>query len=175
MRKFASLLSVIALIMVTMAVSSSAQDATPPAAPMGFPESVEIAPGVVADNLLFAQGAEAPSVYRLTFEAGVVYPIMPGPSLELGYMESGALVMTLDVPVTVMQVGNPEGQGESVSPGTEFTLETGSYIVLQPGASGEIRNDSEAPAMLSVVGLIPPGSGAPAGVQDSTPVASPEG
>ena len=169
MRRFISLLSIVSLLMASMVVSMSAQDATPPAEEMGLPESFEIAPGVVADNFLFAEGAEAPSVYRLTFEDGVVYPVIPGPSLEVGYMESGSLVMTLDVPVTVMQVGNLDGPGETFDPGTAFTLEEGNYLVLQPGASGEIRNESGGPAMLSVAGLIPT-----SGIQ-ATPEASPTG
>ena len=175
MRRFISLLSVVSLFIASMVVSISAQDATPPAGEVGPPDSFEIAPGVVADNFLFAAGAEAPAVYRLTFAAGVEYEVVPSPNLELGYMESGSLVMTLDVSVTVKQVNDIEGQGETFSPGTEFTLEAGHYMVLQPGASGEIRNDSDEPAVLSVAGLTPAASGDHMGDPNATPDASPTG
>lgn len=169
MRRFTSLLFVLALIVVSMAASISAQEATPPAEQMGPPDSFEIAPGVVADNMVFAEGSEAPVKYRLTFEAGVVYEVMPGPNLELGYMESGSLAMTLDAPVTVRQANDPQGEGEMYSAGTEFTLEAGDFMVLLPGVGGEIRNDSDEPASLSVAGLTP------AGTDTAMPDASPEG
>jgi hypothetical protein len=169
MRKLASLLSVVVLVVVSMGMSISAQEASPPAAPMGPPDSFEIAPGVVADNMVFVEGAEAPVAYRLTFEPGVVYPVEPGPNLELGYMESGNLVMTLDAPVTVRQANDPQGEGEMYDAGSEFTLEAGDFLVLQPGVGGEIRNDSNEPASLSVAGLTLGGSGI------ATPQASPAG
>ncbi len=169
MRRLASLLFVVVLMVMSMAVGLSAQEASPPAQPLTPPESLEIAPGVTVDNMVFKEGAQVPVAYRLTFEPGVVYPVVPGPNLEVGYMESGSLVMTLDAPVTVKQVSDAQGEGETYSAGTEFTLETGYFLVLQPGVGGEIRNDSDEPALLSVVGLTPEGG------TIATPAASPQG
>jgi hypothetical protein len=169
MRRLISLLSVVVLIAISMAWNLSAQEASPPAAPLDPPDSFEIAPGVVADNMVFVEGAEAPVSYRLTFEPGVVYDVVPGPTLDLGYMESGSLVMTLDAPVTVKQINDAQGEGEMYSAGTGFTLETGDFLVLQPGVGGEIRNDSDEPASLLVSALTPGGTGM------ATPEASPAG
>lgn len=169
MRKLASLLSVVMLMVVSMATSLSAQESGTPEAPMGPPDSFEIAPGVVADRIVFAEGMEEPVSYHLTFQDGVVYEIGATPSLEIGYMESGSLVMVVDAPVTVKHVDDTEGAGETHSAGTEFTISAGEFMVLQPGVGGEIRNESGAPAILSVAGLTP------AGGSIATPEASPEG
>lgn len=169
MRRTLNLLSVVVVLMVSMAVGISAQDATPPAGPMEFPDSFELAPGVVADNMVFAEGAEEPAVYRLTFDAGVAYPVMPSTHLEVIYMESGSLTMTLDAAVVVTQLGDTESGGEIVPANTEFTLETGQFIVLQPGVSGEVRNDGSEPASVSVAGLTPAGVGMPTGTPAATP------
>lgn len=167
-----ALLSVVVALMVAMAAGISAQDpATPPAGPMEFPDSFELAPGVVADNMTFGEGAEEPSLYRLTFEAGVVYPVMPSSHLEVAIIESGSLTMTLDAAVTVTELGDTESGGEVVPANTEFVVETGQFLVLQPGVSGEVRNDGSEPARVSVAGLTPAGADMPTG----TPAASPAG
>lgn len=139
---------------------AGAQDASPPAGgppPGGF----EIAPGVTADAAVFAEGRQDPSLYRLTFAPGVTYPIAESPALELAYMESGALTMTLSVPVTIGQVGASDAAGESVEANTEFTLEAGQYIVLTPGTIGEVRNDSDVPGVVSIANIIPAAVGTP--------------
>lgn len=169
MRRFASLLSVIALIVLSMGANLSAQDASTPEAPMGPPESFEIAPGVTADHMVFPPNSQEPSSYRLTFDAGVTYEANASPNLEVGYVESGSLVMTLNQSVTVKQVDDLEGEGEMYSAGTEFTIEAGQFMVMQPGASGEIRNDTDAPAVISIAGLVPSAPGM------ATPSASPQG
>lgn len=169
MRRVISLVSILVVLMVSMAMGISAQDATPPGEAMGPPESFEIAPGVVADNMVFAEGEEAPVRYRLSFESGVVYPVEPSANLELIYAESGSLVMTFDTAVAVGRIGDVVG-GEVVPAGTEFTLEAGQFLVLQPGVSGEVRNDGTETAAVVVAGLNPAGAGAPEDIPASTPV-----
>lgn len=161
MRQVIRLLSVLVVMMLSIVVAGSAQEASPPGEPMP-PDSVEIAPGVTADQMIFA-GGDAPVNYRLTFDAGVVYEVMPGGNLEVGYVESGSLVMVLDAAVTVGRVGDVESGGLEVPANTEFTVEAGQFIVLQPGVSGEIRNEGGEPAVVSVAGLTP------AGVPGATP------
>lgn len=160
MRRIVTLFSIAAVLMLSM-VGISAQDATPPGDEMAFPDSFELAPGVVADNMLFAEGAMEPSAYRLTFEPGVVYTVAPSANLEVTYMESGSLVMTLDAAVTVTQLGDVESGGEVVAANTAFTAEAGQFLVLQPGVSGEVRNEGDEPAVVSVSGLTPAGDSAP--------------
>jgi quercetin dioxygenase-like cupin family protein len=135
-----------------------AQDATP-AAP---PDSFELAPGVTADSFVFVEGQENPSLYRLSFEPGVSYPVEPGPNLELVYMEAGSLTMQLDAPVTIGQLGDITSAGESIPADTEVTLTAGQYFVLQPGVSGEVRNDGEETATVSVAAIVLQGMATPA-------------
>lgn len=167
MRRIISLVAVIVLSLST-AVGISAQDATPPGGAMGPPDSFEIAPGVVATDMVFAEG-EAPVSYRLSFEAGVVYTVEPSGNLELGYLEFGSLVFTFDAAVVTGQVGDLEAGGDVVPAGTEVTLEAGQFLVLQPGVSGEARNDGNEPAVLSVAGLTPGGGAAPMATPEATP------
>ena len=169
MRRIVALLSVVALLMVSMVMGISAQDATPPGEGMAMPDSFELAPGVVADNFLFAEGAMEPSSYRLTFDAGVTYAVAPSPNLEVAYQESGSLVMTLDAAVTVTELGDVASGGTVVPAGTGFTLETGHFVVLQPGVSGEVRNEGSEPGIVSVAGLTPAGGGAPVASPEGTP------
>jgi hypothetical protein len=158
---FAVAVMVLGLIASVGLISgASAQDASPPAG--GPPPGVfEIAPGVTADAAVFAEGRQDPSLYRLTFAPGVMYPIAESPALELAYVESGALAMTLSVPVTIGEVGSPGVAGESVEANTEFTLEAGQYIVLPPGTTGEVRNDGDEPGVVSVANIIPTSVGTP--------------
>lgn len=162
MRRTSGLVFAIAVVLLGMIAAAGfmsgagAQDASPPAGGPP-PGSFEIAPGVTADAAVFAEGREDPTAYRLTFDAGVTYTIMESPALEIAYVESGTLTMTLSVPVTVGQVDAPDEAGEAVAAGTEFTLDAGEYIVLPPMTTGEVRNDGEEPASVSIANLIPEG------------------
>ena len=162
---FAIAVMVLGLIASVGLISGAgAQDASPPAG--GPPPGVfEIAPGVTADAAVFAEGRQDPSLYRLTFAPSVTYTIAQSPALELAYVESGALAMTLSVPVTIGQVGSPEAAGESVEANTEFKLEAGQYIVLPPGTTGEVRNDGDEPGVVSIANILP----APVGTPAATP------
>jgi glyoxylate utilization-related uncharacterized protein len=137
-----------------------AQDASPPAGPP--PGGFEIAPGVMAEAIAFAEGREDPSVYCLTFEPGVTYMIQESQALEVAYVESGSLTLTLSVPVTIGQVAAPDMEGETVAANTEVVVEAGEYLVLPPMTTGEVRNDGTEPASVSIANVIP------------APIASPE-
>ncbi|MBA2470499.1 MAG: hypothetical protein H0V37_13930 [Chloroflexia bacterium] len=136
-----------------------AQESTPGSGP---PDSFELAPGVIASNMTFVEGQENPSLYRLSFEPGVSYPVQESPSLELVYMESGTMTVRLNATVTVASLNATVGSGESVAAGTGFTLGTGQYFVLAPGVSGEVRNDGEDTATVSIAGMTPGGTTVPA-------------
>ncbi|MDQ3225912.1 MAG: hypothetical protein M3Q50_04685 [Chloroflexota bacterium] len=134
-----------------------AQESTP-----GPPDSFELAPGVIADNMVFVEGQENPSLYQLHFAAGVSYPVQASPSLELVYLESGTMTVRLDAPVTIAQADTADGSSEIVAADTEFTLSAGQYFVLSPGVSGEVRNDGEETATVSIAGVVPGGTATPA-------------
>jgi hypothetical protein len=169
MRKIAGLVSIVFVLALSMVTGISAQDATPPSEPMGPPESFEIAPGVVADSMIFTEGQDSPTIYRLHFDAGVTYEVAPSGNLELVYMESGSLMMTLDASVTVGTVGDVETGGILAPANTEFTLGTGQFVVMQPGVSGEVRNEGMDTATVSVAGLTPEGVGVPSASPEATP------
>lgn len=143
---------VIALIAAALfgifALPTLAQDATP-----GPPDSFEIAPGVTADSAVFVEGQQNPSLYRLHFQPGVSYPVQPGPNLEIAYMEAGSLTVRLNGPAVVGEVGATDVAGEAIAAGTEVTLATGQYLVLQPGVTGEVRNGGQETATVSVAGI----------------------
>ncbi|MDQ3513167.1 MAG: hypothetical protein M3462_05795 [Chloroflexota bacterium] len=165
MRRFTSLVCVVAVLVVGLVALSGlvpgarAHDATPP--PGGF----EIAPGVTAELLPTAD--DPPSLYRLRFAAGVTYPFEGDPSLVVAYVESGTLTFRCDAPVTVARVDATGTPGEPVAAGTEFTVTAGGYFVLPPFVSGEVRNDGSESGAMSVAGIIPgeiatPTAGTPA-------------
>lgn len=167
MRRLSVLSTVVALLMVSIVMGISAQDATPPSGEMEMPQSFEIAPGVVVDNMVFAPGAMEPGSYRLHFEPGVVYQVQSSGALELVYIESGELVMTLDGVVTIGELADNRTVGDAIEANLETVISAGQYFVLQPGVGGEIRNDGEEVAIVSVAGILPSGM--------VTTVATPEG
>lgn len=158
MRRIVNLSAVIVVVLLfSMVAGMSAQDATPPSESMEPPESFELAPGVMVDAMVFVSGAESPINYRLHFEPGVTYTVEPSGALELVYVESGELTMTLDGVVTVGELTDARTVGESIEANLEVTVTPGQYFVLQPGVSGEARNDGEETAIVSVAGILPSG------------------
>jgi len=137
-------------------IAAGAQDATPPSV-------IEIAPGVTADHVVIFEGRQDPSLYRLHFAPGTTYAVQPGQSLELIYVEDGALTLSLDQPFMRGTIGTP-GATELIQPNTEVTLEAGTYFVIQPGTGGTARNDGQEEAVVSVAGVLPGGF-------DATPAA----
>jgi hypothetical protein len=126
---------------------ATAQDATPPSA-------IELAPGVTADQVVLFEGRENPSHYRLHFAPGVSYTVSPSDSLELAYIEAGALTIALDAPTMRGTVGDT-GSAELLPANTEVTLAAGTYFVLQPSTGGTVRNDGQEPTIVSVAGVLP--------------------
>jgi hypothetical protein len=160
-----TILALAGLVLISMAMVAAgvpravAQDATP----QGPADSFEIAPGVTADSFLFAEGQEAPTNYRLHFAPGVTYEIAPSEALELAYVESGTLALVLEHDLLLGEVG---ASGQLIAAGTTVTVAAGQYFVLQPGVTGEVRNEGTEPATVSVAGIMP-------GMSSATPEASP--
>jgi len=132
---------------------AAAQEATPPAV-------IDLAPGVTADQVVIFEGRENPSLYRLHFAPGVSYTVSPSDSLELAYIEAGALTISLDAPTMRGTVGDP-GSAELLPANTETTLEAGTYFVLQPATGGTVRNDGQEPAIVAVAGVLPASAATP--------------
>ncbi len=129
-----------------------AQESTPVVTSFEF----EIAPGVTASILPVPE--DPPSLYRLRFDAGVTYPFSGNPSIGLVLVESGRLVLRVDVPVTVSRGSAAGAAGENMAAGTEFTVAQGDFFVLPSLASGEVRNETEAEVSVAVASLLPGGA-----------------
>jgi quercetin dioxygenase-like cupin family protein len=134
---------------------AAGQEATPGAGQQGPPEQFEIAPGVTVDNMVFAEGQEAPPIYRLTFAPGVEYQVQPSMALELAYVEGGTLVLELDAPISVGQLPSADAAGNTLVAGMPVSVTAGQYFVIPPGAGGVVRNEGDEPAVVSVAGIVP--------------------
>jgi len=76
-------------------------------------------------------------------------------------MEAGSLTVRLNGPAIVGEVGATDAAGEAIPAGTEVTVSAGQYLVLQPGVTGEVRNDGKETATVSVAGIATGGSATP--------------
>lgn len=144
---------VVVCLLALMSLSAAAQEATPPAGEM--PESFEIAPGVTVDDVVFAEGEESPSLYRLHFEPGVIYQVEASPNLEIAYVMSGSLTFQLDGPTILGEIGAQDTPAQAVTGDEEVTVTEGQYVVLQPGVAGEVRNEGDVTAVVAVAGVNP--------------------
>ena len=142
-------LVVFSVLTVAATSRTSAQESTPSA-----PASqIELAPGVVVTDVVFAAGQEAPVYYHMHVAPDVVYPFEPSPSISLVYVDQGRLTLQLDQPITVNRAGLGAATGETIEPNTEFTLSAGDYLVLTPNTGGELRNAGPETVTLIVADL----------------------
>jgi hypothetical protein len=147
-----SVLSLLAVVPVAVpAAAARAQQSTPAAG--GF----EIAPGVVVELLPVPE--DPPALYRVRFEPGAGFPFADDPTLGVVHVESGALVLRVDHPITVARLDDPTAAGENVAGDTEVTVTAGDYFVLAPFASGEVRNEGGEAASVAVAGFVPAAAG----------------
>jgi quercetin dioxygenase-like cupin family protein len=63
----------------------------------------------------------------------------------------------LDGVVVVDELTDARTVGEGIEANLETTLTAGQYFVLPPGVGGEVRNDGEETAIVSVAGILPSG------------------
>jgi hypothetical protein len=125
-----------------------AQESTPTAEATG----VEIAPGVIFE--LLPPSEDPPSLYRLRIASGATLSFVDDPAISLVYVESGALSLVLDAPVSDAR---PDAASEDEEDaGTISTLSQGDYFVLPPLIAGEIRNEGQE-AVSIVIAAITPG------------------
>lgn len=140
----------IVLLFVVLLITAGAITVRPGAAQEGAPPAgFEIAPGVMATDAVFAEGAADPTAYTLVFAPGTVYEIAPTPTLDLVYVDEGAATLTLDASVTIHRAGG----SEEISAGTEFAAAAGDYFVMTPLTGGQVRNEEDAPVAFAIASI----------------------
>jgi hypothetical protein len=141
--------------------STRAQESTPMAStPTAEMPGVEISPGVTFE--LLPASENPPSLYRLRVAPASTLSFVDDPAISLVYVESGALSLVLDAPVSDAR---PDEAGEDeadADPALE--LSQGDYFVLPPLIAGELRNEGQEAVSLVIAaitpGLFPPAASA---------------
>ncbi len=173
MRRFSVLLSVIAVVLLGIVALGAqprvfAQEATPAA-----DESTE--EGLTYEPVAFATGVEVASpadlaVFRIGFDPGAGFPLEASDSSSgILVVESGAITVQIDAPFSVSRTGSlasamatAEATGvyepgaEEIASGQEVTLEAGDTAYIPANVEGEMRNDSDEPAMALAFVIGPP-------------------
>jgi quercetin dioxygenase-like cupin family protein len=157
MRRFSVLLSVVMLVgslLVGGGRLVAAQDASPAAGDEEWPPE-----GVTFEFLGGGYTESLPSapanmyLVRLTIQPGASVPgEADDPSLILIVVESGAVTVNLDAPITVLHAtANQEptdNDFEQVPAGQDVTMEQGDSAILPANTTGEVRNDGTENAVL---------------------------
>jgi len=123
--------------------------------PSAGPPRFEIAPGIVAEALAFAEGQDAPALYRLTISSGATYPFTGDASIAVAYVETGPVSLVVEAPIALVLATSSSQTPVTVAPGTSSTLETGDYLMLPPLAGGVIRNEGSVLVSILVASLQP--------------------
>ncbi|MCC7024193.1 MAG: hypothetical protein IT338_15315 [Thermomicrobiales bacterium] len=167
-RRPRSLLVAVLLLMCVVVPIAAAQEATPELGP-------ELPPGVSAEFLGGAPMPELPAnpgvvvLVRLTIETGAALPADPNdPTAAFIVVESGALTLTSQGPITVSRASEAEFRFEPVAEKTAVTLTTGDAVSVGPFQGTEARNDGDVPAVFLLVNILPAGMAG-----EATPAASP--
>ena len=155
----AALMASIALLigLLSIAVPTSAQDATPAATPVASPEATpEAAPASEAATVTplfqfeledFPEAPVSIRLLRITLAPGASSPLHTHPGPEFDYVESGTLTAIPEGEATVIRDGEEApaaAEGES--------LTEGQMIVFPPGTGMSLVNDGDtALVMVSAV------------------------
>ena len=136
--------------------STRAQESTPTAETAG----IEISPGVTFE--LLPASENPPSLYRLRIAPDTTLSFVDDPAISLVYVESGALSLVLDAPVSDAR---PNGASEDEADAeSALELSQGDYFVLPPLIAGELRNEGQEAVSLVIAaitpGLFPPAASA---------------
>jgi quercetin dioxygenase-like cupin family protein len=172
MRRFAVLVSVVAVILLGMLALHAqpvaiAQDATP-SSDMQEPEGVRFEPIAITAGVTLPSPADIIAA-RFHIEPGASLPLEASdPTGGMLIVESGTLTIQLDTTWAIARsgslnaaIGTAEATGtftssdEQVASGDEATLNTGDAAYIPGSITGEIRNDGSEPAVGLVVLLAP--------------------
>lgn len=165
MRRVPMLLSFVTFVLLGL----SALWLHPPAVAQEATPSVNEATmqGVSFESVAFVEGLDLPSpgdlfVARVGFEPGSGFGFEESdPMGGIVVVESGALTIRADAPLTVSRAGSlgaaeatAAATGsyapvvEEIASGEEVTLETGDSAYIPGGINGEMRNDGDEPAVV---------------------------
>ncbi len=136
---------------------AAAQDATPPAEE-GEGGSFEFIGYGEAEKL--PAGPAAVELFRIVMEPAGSFPLDPAdPSVGIVTIESGALTVLADTPLTVL---HPVEDGEfgpddfeQFAADEEFTMEEGDSMVYPANVGGEVRNDGEEDVSVLIANIEP--------------------
>ena len=176
MRRWSLLVPLLVVMLVGLVVAGRgglrtlAQEGTPSADELGAPEGVSFMPlGFATAGKLPATPADF-SLVRFGVEPGASFTLEASdPSAALVYIETGALVVNVGVPITVTRAAtiaafSTPGADENTAPmpeemaaGTDFTMEAGDSAYFPPSISGEVRNDGQETATILAASIEPQG------------------
>lgn len=173
MRKFLVLLAVVLSLALGTTVVI-AQDSTPEA-------EEDFGEGVSFEFLGYGETEEVPSapvglsLLRLGIEPGGFFPIDPAdPALALVVVETGAVTITVEAPITVLHPTDDGAPGpedvEQFAADEEFTMEEGDSAIFPPNIAGEARNDGDEDVSLLIANVAPVGEGEVEEDEAATPV-----
>ena len=172
MRRSHVLLPAVVVLMGIVALwgrpGATAQEATPAGVRIGE---------VAFEPVAFAPALDLPRpgdlfVGRAVLEPGGVVPIVASdPALGILLVESGTLTVRLDGPMTVTRgaglgeatttaqtTGDLGALMEAVAAGQTVTLAAGDAAYIPAHVAGEIRNESQEPAVRLAILVLPPGT-----------------
>jgi hypothetical protein len=93
------------------------------------------------------------SLDSIAIAADAVMPIAGGsPVLTLVTVESGALMLNSDAPLTIFHAAGPPAQ---VAAGDAATISTGDSVLMPTGASGELLNAGGESASVMTLTVAP--------------------
>jgi len=177
MRRLSLLIPLLAAVFVGLVAVGRGGPST--LARQGTPAAEDFAPeGVSFLPLAFGEADQLPAtpadfiLARAVFEPGAGFPIeADDPSVTLVSVESGALTLQVDVPITVTRAATlaafatPEVDESAVPPpeemaaDTAFTMAAGDSAYFPANIAGEVRNDGQEPAVVLLAIIEPTGGG----------------
>ena len=146
--------ALISMLAVTGAVAPIASHTALAQESAATPGTMEIASGVIAEEVVIPAGE--PQIFRFHFDPGASVSFDDtDPSISLVYVETGKLTATFQGPISVSRAASAGSPAEPVAADKEFTATTGDYFVAPGNTAVELRNDGSEPLTLLVATLIP--------------------
>jgi hypothetical protein len=159
MRKVLVVLAVLLSLALGAAVVTAHEghDGTPPA------DEEEVGQGVSLEFLGLGETETLPpgpayiQLFRIIIEPGGSVALPEYPSTALASIESGAVTLRVDTPITVLHVPKDADPGledyEQFAANEEFTLKEGDSAPFPPNVAGEVRNDGEEATSILVANI----------------------
>ena len=156
-----TVLAVAAVVAPGMAPVTVAKEGTPASG------TLELAPGVVAEEMLIPAGE--PAIFRIPIEPGAAVAFDDtDPSLSLVLVERGALTATFQGPISVTGAGAGGAPDEPVAAGAELTAGVGDSFVA-PANTAVDQDNAGAEGVTLLIATLVPAAGAGSGTAAGTP------